>query len=234
MAQSAAFAKAFLERDLALTDVAVVNPNSLPRVQESAYGTPLLASIFGCIRSLLVHSADPNRTAFTNTTKSRISPTDLAISQLADCIESEEHTGHNLSGLSLAEKVHDKIDRSRLVQLAFIVHKFLLYGGFPIWNSRLKIKSMSQLSSFSSTSNLTGRRVKIVRRGLIEGSSGGSTGELSIQAMELPERPALGYIQSSLEKGNRAWRHSQCSTWMDGYPSTIHPWSMDYPWTRYW
>ncbi|KAF2184773.1 hypothetical protein K469DRAFT_173841 [Zopfia rhizophila CBS 207.26] len=44
------------------------------------------------------------------------------------------------------------------------------------------------------------RQEKIVRRGSTGGSSGGSTGELSIQAMELPERPALGYIPPSLEE----------------------------------
>ncbi|KAF2185343.1 hypothetical protein K469DRAFT_688132 [Zopfia rhizophila CBS 207.26] len=37
--------------------------------------------------------------------------------------------------------------------------------------------------------NREDRQEKIVRRG----STGGSSGELSIQAMELPERPALGY-----------------------------------------
>ncbi|KAF2181991.1 hypothetical protein K469DRAFT_691609 [Zopfia rhizophila CBS 207.26] len=44
------------------------------------------------------------------------------------------------------------------------------------------------------------RQEKIVRIGSIGGSSGGSTGELSIQAMVLPERPALGYRSKGFGK----------------------------------
>jgi hypothetical protein len=154
------------------------NPNLAMR--ESAFGTPLLAAIYGlshakksitveptyaCFIMLLQRGADPNQNAFGYTLDESRSPLELAIIFLAVRIRDVERAGRRrVDGKELARQVKAGYSihvNAEITNMAWVIKVLCSFGAFPNLATRQRIRAMPELCDYFAFG-------RFIERGFIE------------------------------------------------------------------